>query len=58
MDTTLGKSDECICRCCSKNFHLKDQLYSLFEYTSEEMELYKILMTLAPISICRNDGKS
>lgn len=59
MDTTLVKSDgpeDCVCRCCSKSFHA-DQLHSLFEYTNEETEIYKILMILAPISICRNDGK-
>lgn len=59
MDTTLVKSDspeDCVCRCCSKSF-LADQLHSLFEYTNEETEIYKILMILAPISICRNDGE-
>lgn len=59
MDTTLVKSDspeDCVCRCCSKSFHA-DQLHSLFEYTNEETEIYKILMILAPISICRNDGE-
>lgn len=59
MDTTLVKSDgpeDCVCRCCSKLF-LANNLHSLFEYTNEETEIYKILMILAPISICRNDGE-
>lgn len=56
MDTTLGKPEDFACRCCMNRFD-DMQLQSLFEYTTDEMELYKIVMLIAPIAICRNDGK-
>ncbi|CRK86615.1 CLUMA_CG000452, isoform A [Clunio marinus] len=58
MDTTLGNNPEfSSCRCCNESFG-NDQLQSLFEYTNDEMEIYKIIMLIAPIAISRNDGFS
>lgn len=57
MDKFVGKnSEEILCRTCMKDDVPEEQLQSLFEFTNDEMELYKILMLLAPITICRNDG--
>lgn len=58
MDTTLGKSEDFSCRCCHKIFSDEQLLHSIFEYTNDEMELYRILTLLTSISISRNDGKN
>lgn len=56
MDTTLSKAEDSVCRCCAKNYG-DDQMHSLFEYTNDDLELDKMIMLLAPITVCRNDGE-
>lgn len=51
MDVSLAHSDD-LCRCCQKN----GNLMSIFEETIDEIEIYKMLVDIAPIQISKNDG--
>jgi len=54
MDVSLNQTDD-TCRCCLKNGHL----ISLFDETIfEEVEIYKAVTQIVPITINKNDGYS
>ncbi|XP_070490308.1 zinc finger protein Paris-like [Chironomus tepperi] len=54
MDVSLNQTDD-TCRCCLKNGHL----ISLFDETIfEEVEIYKAVTQIVPITINRHDGYS
>lgn len=59
MDTTLARTEPesmKLCRCCMKVFGENDLLQSLFEFTTDEMEIPSILQQVASITVTRNDG--